>query len=96
MVFGHIVQDDHPILGLMCIHFFEIDFFNRKENFGTNLTNSCPLSRDWLIVSVFGSVFEGFNALSFNMKLNGLNFFVEIEHMYIDNKFVFLLDERFI
>jgi hypothetical protein len=44
VVFGHVVKDDKPVLGLTSSHLFEIYLLNREKDLGANLADSCSLS----------------------------------------------------
>ena len=65
MLFGHVVQDDQSVLGLLCLHLLEIDVLNGEEHLRAYLAHCCSLPWDGLSMGFVG-YFASSDAITLN------------------------------
>lgn len=93
VILGHVIQDDHPVLGLTSIHLLKIYLFNREEHLRTDLTDSSPLAWDRLAHHILRNVLDLFDPLSFQLQLYDLYLLIKVINMDIHCKPVPLLNQ---
>lgn len=96
MLFGHVVQDYHAVLGLVGTHLLEIYLLNREEHFGPDLAHHRPLSGYGSLLCHFDPLADLLNACSFHLQLQHLYLLIKVIHMHKYSKFILLLNERFV